>query len=237
MNKIYKLIPKYSIVPLAVLLVVHFLNFYATRLITNGMRHYDFSIALDLMIPFVPAFIVFYILAFPQWAFGMLYFIRQEKEICFRFIAAALIGEAVCIATFIAAPTALCGEVLRPEITGGDIFSKLTSLIFSVDEPNNLFPSLHCFASWFCFRGIFFLPREKRNKGYMIFSFLFSLLVFASTVFVKQHVFVDIIGGVLLVEIAILLEDMTKARRLIFALDRRLFKNRTPATEDFDEEK
>jgi len=222
MRKIYSIIPKYSMIPLAILVAFHLSLFYLSRLFTDSLKHYDFSIGLDLLIPFIPAFIIIYVLAFAQWGYGIYYLISHGREVCFKFIAATLIGEIICLVIFIAVPTALCGKVVQPEVTGSDVFSKLTSLIYSLDEPNNLFPSLHCFASWMCFRGIFYIEKEKRSKGYMIFSCVFSILVFASTVFVKQHVFVDIIGGVALVEIAILIENLTGAHRIFLALDDKL---------------
>lgn len=225
MKKFYSIIPKYSLIPLLIMLVFHMSTFFLTRLFTNGAYHYDFSLGIDRAIPFVPAFIIIYVLAYVQWAVGIYYMTARDREVCFRFIATVMIGEVICLITFIAFPTALSGEVTWPKITGEDPLSLMTKLIYSLDEPNNLFPSLHCFASWICFRGIFFYPKERRHKVYMAISFVFSLLVFASTVFVKQHVVVDIIGGVLLAEIAIMIEKLTNARRVFFALDRKLSKN------------
>ena len=220
MKKVYSYIPKYSILPLSVLIIVHLFNFYGTRLIANGFKHYDLTLALDRAIPFVPAFIVIYILAYVQWGYGIWYGISHGRETCFRFIASALIGEVICIAVFIIMPT----ELVRTPVTGGDVFSKITGLIYSLDEPNNLFPSLHCFASWLCFRIIFYVEKEKRSKAYTIGSFVFTLLVFASTVFVKQHVVVDILGGVALVEISMLIEKLTGAHRLLEKIDDKLSK-------------
>ena len=42
---------------------------------------------------------------------------------------------------------------------------------------------------------------KKTGSWYRYFTLLFSLLVFASTVLIKQHAVVDIIGGVLTAEI------------------------------------
>ena len=217
MKKLEKIVPRYTWIPMLVLVAFHCAVFYVTRGITYRMEHFDFSIPLDSSIPFIPAFIVFYILAFAQWGYGMYYLMTHGKKTFYKFYMATMIGEVICFITFIAAPT----EMTLPEVTGNDAFSFLTRLIYNLDEPNNLFPSLHCFASWMCFRGIFYVEKEQRNKAYTIFSCVFSLFVFASTVFVKQHVFVDIIGGVALVEIAILIEKLTRADRLMYAIERR----------------
>ena len=220
MKKFYSIIPKYSILPLIILVAVHLFTFFGTRMITDGARHYDLTIAFDRAIPLIPAFIVIYILAYVQWGYGIYYGISHGREVCFKFIAAALIGEFICMATFLIMPT----ELVQTPVTGKDPFSWLTRLIYSLDEPNNLFPSLHCFASWLCFRIIFYVEKEKRNTVYTVVSFVFTLLVFASTVFVKQHVVVDILGGVAAVEAGMLIEKLTGAHRLIEKFDDKLFK-------------
>ena len=220
MKKFYSIIPKYSILPLFVLVALHLFTFFGTRMITDGMKHYDLTVALDRSIPLIPAFIVIYILAYVQWGYGIWYGISHGREVCFKFIASAIIGELICLTVFLVMPT----ELVQTKVTGNDFFSWLTRLIYSLDEPNNLFPSLHCFASWLCFRIIFYVEKEKRNTVYTVVSFVFSLLVFASTVLVKQHVVVDIIGGVAAVEIGMLIEKLTGAHRLIEKIDDKLFK-------------
>ena len=48
-------------------------------------------------------------------------------------------------------------------------------------------------------------------RGYVLGQFIFTLFVFASTVFVKQHVVVDILGGVIVAELAWLLSSRLPA--------------------------
>ena len=219
MKKKIPFIPKYAIWPTIVLLVMHMCTFYLSRAITYGAHHYDLTAPIDNAIPLIPAFIVIYILAYAQWFYGIYYSISRGKDLCYKFIAAAMIGELICITVFIAMPTTMPDP--EPLLTGNDVFTKLTKLIYSLDERNNLFPSLHCFASWLCFRVIFYQEKEKRNTFYTVFSCVFSILVFASTVLVKQHVFIDIIAGVALVEISILIEKLTGAHRILYRIDRK----------------
>jgi hypothetical protein len=54
---------------------------------------------------------------------------------------------------------------------------------------------------------------------YKLFSILAVLSIFASVLFTKQHVIVDIIGGVAVAEVSILLSERTKAYRLYYKLD------------------
>jgi len=60
---------------------------------------------------------------------------------------------------------------------------------------------------------------EKQGTAMKIFMFVSAILVFASTVLIKQHVVIDIIGGVLVVEIGLFLAKKLNTKR-IFAMIR-----------------
>lgn len=70
--------------------------------------------------------------------------------------------------------------------------------IFSHDRPENLFPSIHCLVSWFCFVGV--RHSRKIPKWYQVSSLVISILVFLSTQFTKQHYLVDAVAGLVLAE-------------------------------------
>ncbi len=185
-----KLVPRYARLPLLTVLVFNCSVYWLPRLVTSGAVHYDLSLRLDDAIPFVPAFIVIYVLAYVQWVVGYVIISRDSEERCYRVLSGEFISKLVCLLFFLLLPTAM----ERPEVTGTDLFSRLTALIYSLDTPDNLFPSIHCLESWLCFRGM--LGAKNAGRGYKLFSLVFTLLVFASTVLVKQHVVVDIIAGV-----------------------------------------
>ena len=109
----------------------------------------------------------------------------------------------------LAYPTTFC----RPPIEVTGFSTWLTSLIYQSDTPTNLFPSMHCVASWFCFRGS--LGLKKMPRWYAWAQGFFSLLVFASVLLVKQHVWPDIIGGIAVAELGILLARVFHWEHLI----------------------
>jgi membrane-associated phospholipid phosphatase len=84
-------------------------------------------------------------------------------------------------------------------VTGNSIWDMAMRFLYQVDSADNLFPSIHCLTSWMCYIGI----RGRKNVplGYRIFSCLMAVAVFLSTLTTKQHVLVDVAGGVLLAEI------------------------------------
>ena len=68
--------------------------------------------------------------------------------------------------------------------------------LYSVDAADNLFPSIHCLVSWFCYIGI--RGRKEIPVWYQRTSLGIAVLVFISTLLTKQHVLIDVAGGVLL---------------------------------------
>ena len=104
-----------------------------------------------------------------------------------------------CFLIFILVPT----TNIRPEIAGDTISQKVLLLVYALDggsAPSNLFPSIHCYVSWMCWRGV--AGSEKGPKWYQKFSLVFAVLVIISTQVLKQHYLVDAIAGVALVEFA-----------------------------------
>ena len=61
------------------------------------------------------------------------------------------------------------------------------------DRGYNLFPSYHCLISMCCYLGV--RKRPEISKGYKVYSFIMTILICMSTVFIKQHYFLDIVGG------------------------------------------
>jgi membrane-associated phospholipid phosphatase len=84
-------------------------------------------------------------------------------------------------------------EVIRPVLTGTDLFTRMIQNVYAGDHPFNDFPSLHTSIStilaihWF---------RFDRRVG--IVASIWTALIVASTVLIKQHYIADVISGLLL---------------------------------------
>ncbi len=195
-------IPLYSILPLAAMLGMNGLAYFGTRIFTTSRYHYNIESALDKMLPLVPAFVVIYILAYGQWILCYLLIAREPKEHCYRIFTGEIIAKFLCLVIFMIFPTTLN----RPEITGSGIFEKMLAMVYSLDAADNLFPSIHCLESWVCWRGCRHLTGAP--KWFSKLNFIFTLLVFASTVLLKQHVLIDIIGGIAVSEIGLALSGV-----------------------------
>lgn len=211
-----KILPQYTYFPLIITVILNFAVFYGTRPFNRGLHHYNMSLPIDDWIPFVPAAIVIYFLAFLTWVIGYCVIARESEEICCELLAAEVIAKLLSMVCFLVIPTVM----VRPEVTGNDPFSWLTAFAYAADTPDNLFPSIHCLANWFAFRGA--LRCRKVGSGYKIFMGVYAVLVFAATLLVKQHVFVDVLGGVAVVELGLWLSRCLGAGRLFGAANRRL---------------
>lgn len=211
MRFINKVIPMFSVVPLLSVVIINFIVYNGAPIIARNIPHHVFSVPLDDKIPFIPFFIVFYILAFLQWIIGFIFIARENREFACRYFTAEIISKLICGLIFIFFPTTMD----RPDIAGSDIFSRLCSLIFFVDAPVNLFPSIHCLESWVCMRSA--LEMKKAGTVYKVFSVLMSFAVFASVVFVKQHLLLDIIGGIAVFEIGMIICRLTRADRIFIS--------------------
>ncbi len=167
-------IPGWLIPPLIAILAVNCLIYWGSSALTAGRYHYDFTTAFDRAVPLLPVFVWFYILAFPFWAAGYMLAARRGRDLFYRFVATDLTIHFICFICFILIPT----TNIRPEIAGNTISEKILLLVYSLDggsSPSNLFPSIHCYVSWMCWRGV--AGSEKVPKWYQKFSLVFAVLV------------------------------------------------------------
>ena len=188
------LIPKYAIKPLALALLVNSCVYMGIAQLRRFLTFSSLETPLDTALPFLAPFVLFYVLAFVQWGLNYLLIARDSKELCYRFAFGNIIAKLICLFFFVFLPTTLA----RPEVTGTDLCSRLVRLIYTFDPPVNLFPSIHCLESWCCIRASFLL--KKSNRTYQAATLIMSLGVFASTLFIKQHVIADVFGGIVVFE-------------------------------------
>lgn len=203
-----RIVPKYSYIPIVICLVWNTLVYNVSRIFTDLLPHYDFSLKIDGIIPYVPYFIFIYVLSYGLWVVGFVIFARENRTLCNEMFAAEFISKTICLLCFTIIPT----EMVRASNTGDGVFNLITNMVYSFDEPNNLFPSIHCMESWICFRGA--MKCKKIHSAYISVWFVLALLICASTVLVKQHLFVDIFAGILVAEIGMFLSEKLAAGRL-----------------------
>ena len=193
--------------PVIVLILAFIWNLIAytgARLIAFSWPHHDITTALDRRIPLVSWTVLIYFGCYAVWGINYYLCAMQEKPARDRFFCADTLSRLVCFLIFLVFPT----TTVRPEITEGGVWGALMKLLYFIDSADNLFPSIHCLISWFCWIGV--RKRKEIPAWYRHFSFIAALAVCVSTVTTKQHVLVDIFGGVLLAEISYYIAGLSR---------------------------
>lgn len=146
---------------------------------------------IDELVPFDPRWVWLYYLYYPIIAFPIL--IVKSREELVRGATAFVISGLVTSAFFLLWRT----QMIRPEITETDFASRLLLKIYCKDNPYNCFPSQHVTYSWTAALITF---RYKKALGAI--GLLIAFAISLSTMFVKQHWFLDLPSGVAVAIIA-----------------------------------
>ena len=194
LKKITGIVPAYGFFPLVFSFVFNCLVYSGSRAVAGSWYHHNIESNLDLRLPFLPQFLIIYFGCYIFWAANYILAARQDREEVYRFFTADFISRCVCMVIFLAYPT----TNTRPVIEGSGFWDLLAGWLYSIDAADNLFPSIHCLVSWFCFLAV--KGQKKIPIWYKAVSFILAVLVFLSTLFTKQHVIVDVAGGIFLAQ-------------------------------------
>lgn len=154
---------------------------------TSHSRSLNWSTAIDQAIPFLPGFIVFYLLG-DLFAFTV-FFVVEKKDDFVRMLVGFLLICAIAYFCFLIFPVRMDRELSY----GAQWYSKITSLQHTYDTSYNNFPSLHV-----AFTAYAWLILYAVRRRLAWFSLPLALGIIASVLFVKQHLLVDVVGGLVL---------------------------------------
>lgn len=163
-------------------------------MIAGSWKHYHMETAWDNRIPVLPWTVVIYFGCYLIWCVNYLIAASREKEFVWRFFAADILARLICFGFYLVLPT----TNIRPEIPAQGFWNRALLLLYRIDAADNLFPSIHCLNSWFCYIAV--RGRREIPDWYKRFSFFTALAVFLSTLTTKQHVIADVAAGVFLAE-------------------------------------
>lgn len=216
----FRMFPEHRwLLPVAIA-VIHMTVYLGTKLINGGFYQHDLTIGIDRLIPFDPRWALIYVLTFIFWVAGLISAAWEERELCFKLYTAVIISELICTVFFIAMPT----SIARPELVlSGQYSDRLIAAIYSSDVPSNLFPSMHCMMAYLVFRGMVLSPRYK--PVYCVLGGILTVLICISTLYTKQHFFVDVIAGLVFGEASVQLALHTKAWTLLDRLGKKVLQS------------
>ena len=201
MEKIINTVKKYKIIPLVIALIFNTIAYNGTRIITTSKYHYDITSPIDNLIAVIPATIIIYLGCYLYWLVNYVIGAGQEDDEAYKFLSADLFAKLICMVIFIAFPTTNTRPVLEDE----GFFTEVLKMLYQIDAADNLFPSIHCLTSWFCLIAVRKNPNVK--SVYKIISVIITVAICVSTLTTKQHVIVDVAGGIALAEFSYLIVD------------------------------
>ena len=192
--------------------------FQGARLLVRNRVHYSLELPIDSLVPFLPWMISVYLGCFVFWFLHYRLVAHLPREKADRFFAANLLAKAFIFLFYILLPT----KMTRPEWNGTGFWDLCLRFMYWIDEPNNLFPSLHCMIAWLCWLGV--RGNAKVPLLWRVTAFVMALAVCFSTLAIRQHVLLDVFGGILLSEICYALAALPALRGWYAALADRLVR-------------
>lgn len=170
------------------------LIYFITKLFQNNPVY--LNNAIDDRIPFIPSFVIFYVMWYLFLILIPSLILKYSKKVFDKYIVVSIVYAILEGIIFILFPTTMN----RQPLVVTDISTWVVDIIYKVDTPVcNLFPSAHCAFSILFIISI--LDVKEVKKEYKILIIISSLLIILSTLFIKQHVVIDVLGALLIVPI------------------------------------
>jgi len=186
---------KKNITALAFMLSIPIMSVFYNVLNTSERGFNSLATDLDRAIPFLKVFVIPYIIWYLFIFLVLGYLCFKDRKTYYRTLLTYNIGLAICYVIYYFYQT----SVFRPELIGEDIFTKLVGFIYSMDQPYNCFPSIHSLGCFLMMKAI--NKSTARNIVNVILINGIAISIILSTLFIKQHVILDAIASMILVDI------------------------------------
>ena len=180
---------------LLIILLIYAFSF-AMYLLFAGLQlpTHTIEMKIDDYIPFVPVFVIGYYFYYFTWFWPVWLTSFRSKKVFVRMCKVAFWSVVIASIFYTFFPV----EMTRPVITSNDFFSNLVKGIYKADiNSRTCFPSLHAVI------GTITALAAIKDKGgnpwiRLLFVFFGVSMTLAATL-IKQHYFVDILAGTILV--------------------------------------
>ncbi len=154
---------------------------------------------IDDYIPFLEIFVIPYILWFLYICVTVVFLFFVSPKEFYQCTAFLFIGMTICLIIYTVWPNA---QDLRVDtFPRNNVCTRLVNMFYTADTSTNVCPSIHVYNSIGAHIAIW---RSKSLKHHSIIrygSLILMILICLSTMFIKQHSFIDFICGILLAAI------------------------------------
>lgn len=153
---------------------------------------------IDKYIPFMEIFIIPYFLWFIFIFVTVAYLFLSSKQEFYRCCAFLFVGMTICLIIYTIWPNGHYLRVNLDTLGRSNIFTRALGRLYSFDTATNVFPSIHVYNSIGAMIAIRRSERLRNIKWLQISSFILTVLICMSTVYLKQHSILDVFGGIIL---------------------------------------
>jgi len=196
-NSFQKLLEKYRYV-WALLYTGVYLLWFSSLEKNITTNYHIMHCALDDVIPFNEYFIFPYLFWFIYIFFTLIYLVTVDAgEFC-RYGFYLVVGMSICLLICQIFPNGTAPG-FRPDVDPNKNWaSSIIASIYKTDTPTNVFPSIHVYNAIGTHYAISRSKHFEKKPLVRQLSLLAAILICISTMFVKQHSVIDVVGGLVL---------------------------------------
>lgn len=177
----------------AFLLIIYiFVDLLYSEFNMSREKVYSLVTNFDTNTPFIKLFVIPYYFWYTFMAIGLVLLLFKNNKEYMRSMVVLSIGQLICYFIYFNFQT----TVPRPILYGDDPLTKMIALMYKIDQPFNCFPSIHVFTTFSI--TIALLRTKELSKKIKSSAIIISILIILSTIFIKQHVILDVFGGLIL---------------------------------------
>ncbi len=172
--------------------------------LVNGLNPnaYYLHTALDHAISLVEWFAIPYIWYYFYLIGSLAWLAFHNTTGYYQLLFARIAGIIVCLAIYTIFPTA----TIRPEVIGDGMLGDLVRLIYTLDKDYNCLPSTHALDTLLTTLFLLKYTQGKYERRMTlkalslirILSYISLILIYLSTLFLKQHVLADLVAATVL---------------------------------------
>lgn len=177
-----------------ILLCVYIAGLAAYFPLSHRVEFFSSQSPLDASIPLVPHFVIPYLLLPVVLIFALI--VLWPTPLRDSYLISLVLVQWSAVVFWFLLPTG----VVRPDIVGTDWFSNLIRFVYAHDGAVNAFPSSHVYLA--LVSGYFLI---LAFPAWIPLTSIVTIAIVFSTVLIKQHYALDIVGGVAWTATAIVL--------------------------------
>ncbi len=149
--------------------------------------------SLDDKIPFCEYFLIPYLFWFVYLTGVIAFTLLFDAKAFRRVMYFIMVSYSITMAIYLIYPT--CQELRPAAFERDNLFTRFMAGFYQFDTNTNVFPSLHVIGSVASMLG-FCDTKYIKSTGWKAANVIVMILISVSTVFLKQHSILDVIGAV-----------------------------------------